>query len=114
MRKLIMAAVALAATGAHAYTKEAVKDAQDYYEHVMDRFNTGELTRSDVEEAHRFLLDMKYYAKEIPKDEYCGLATEAQTVVVVGMEEEARVGQRSTTDVVRAKRSLHELKAHCH
>lgn len=113
MNAFALTAILAFGFNAGAWTLDAVKDAQEVYDQAQDRFNTGEVTRTDVEQAHRFLLDMQVRAKVIDQATYCPAALEAQKMILAGVKEESRVGQRSTADVVASLRELWRLRAEC-
>lgn len=114
MKTLLLTIILGLSTLAHADARrDAVNSAREFYENVVDRFNVGEVTRTDVELAHKYLLDMQYFAGDLDKAAYCSAATDAQNLVLQGMEEEARVGQRTVEEVLQAKRDLSALNITC-
>lgn len=113
MKGLILAFVVFSSGAATAYSDEAVKDAEEFYQLIQDRFKVGEVSTTEVLSAQRYLLDMKYHAGILSRRDYCRDAVDAQQKFVQAVMEEARVGQRSTEEVAAAKRTFFKLKAKC-
>jgi hypothetical protein len=109
---MILAAVAFAAS-AGAYSEEAVKDAEDLVKRIHDRFVAAEVTRTDVAQAEYHLLEMKYRAGLISKRTYCREALPILENRGKGIEDEARVGQKTTRDLTDHKREFYKLKQFC-
>src|SRR3984893_17861366 len=101
------------ATSAAAYSDEAVKDAEDFLKRINERFTLGEVTHTDVAQAEYHLLEMKYRAGLISKATYCPRALSVLETRGKGIEEEARVGQRSTRDLTDHKREFYKFKQFC-
>jgi hypothetical protein len=106
-------AVVMFAAMASAYSDEAVGDAEDFVKQVTDRFQRGELTRTDVAQAQHHLLEMKYRAGLISKRSYCRQAMPILETRGKGIEDEARVGQRTTRDLTDHKREFYKFKLLC-
>jgi hypothetical protein len=106
-------AVVIFAAAAAAYSDEAVKDAEDFVKRIHDRFTAGEVTRTDMAQAEHHLLEMKYRAGLISKRTYCRQALPILETRGKGIEEEARVGQRTTQDLVDHKREFYKFKLFC-
>jgi hypothetical protein len=106
-------AVVMFAALASAYSDEAVSDAEDFVKQVTDRFQRGELTRTDVAQAQHHLLEMKYRAGLISKRSYCRQAMPILETRGKGIEDEARVGQRTTRDLTDHKREFYKFKLLC-
>ena len=64
-------------------------------------------------QAEYHLLEMKYEAGSISKTAYCQEALPVLEVQGNGLVEEARVGQRTTQDVIDFKRKFHKFNAFC-
>jgi len=52
------------------------------------------VTRTDVAQAEYYVLEMKYEAIQLPKADYCKAAVTSLELVVRGVADESRVGQR--------------------
>src|ERR1700690_2992116 len=108
-----MLGAVIVAASAGAYSDEAVKDAEDLAKRIHDRFVAGEVTRTDVAQAEYHLLEMKYRAGLISKRTYCREALPVLENRGKGIEDEARVGQRTTRDVTDHKHEFYKLRQFC-
>ena len=66
--------VLLLATGAHAYSREAIEDARSLARVTMNQFQLGTASRADVALAQYNVLTMEYRARLITRADYCGPA----------------------------------------
>jgi hypothetical protein len=107
-----LAACLFAAT-AHAYSDEAVKDAEALVKHITQRNEAGEVTRTDVAQAQYHLLEMKYRARVISRRTYCRSGLPVLETIQKRLEDEANVGQRTTQNRIDGKRELYKFKALC-
>jgi outer membrane protein TolC len=98
---------------AHAYSGEAVKDAERFLESVTTRFSAGTASSTDVAQAKYYLFDMKFKAKQISRARYCTDATSPLQEILTRAIDEAIVGRNTTSDVLAAKRQFYKLKALC-
>ena len=113
MKSLILLTALIFSSTAWSYSDEAVLDAESMVALIKDRFAVGEVTRTDVNQAEQFLLEIKFLAGKIPKELYCfGIVRISEQIVAVLTEEEA-VGMRNVEDVLRAKMEMHRVKALC-
>ena len=103
----------LLGASAGAYSDEAVSDAEELLKQVKDRFERGEITRTDVAQAEYHVLEMKYRAGLIAKRTYCRQAPPFLEARGSGTLEESRFGQRSTQDVIEFKREYFKVKQLC-
>jgi len=113
MKKFILAATALFSLGAAAYSDEAVTDAEALLRATQDRFAVGEVTRTDVQQAEMFVLEMKFQAGKIAKADYCAAIIPVVEGAVQGVVEEEKVGMRTIEDVIKARMEMHRVKALC-
>src|ERR1700733_6658736 len=98
--RLSLAAAAVAfATAAYAYSDEAVKDAETLVQMTKDRYAAGEVTAADGAKAQIFFLRMKLEAGQMPRAVYCGSALPNAQSIVMGYENEMRMGQRTIEDL---------------
>jgi hypothetical protein len=103
----------LLGTAAHAFTDEAVKDAEALLGQINDRFKAGEVERIDLEEAKYHLVEMKFRAGQIQRPAFCQEAVPNLQAIVSGVLGESRVGQATTEDLIRAKRRLYKITGLC-
>jgi outer membrane protein TolC len=112
-----LACVALASctfiSCAGAFSDEAVAGAEDFLKETTDRFARGEVTRTDVAQATFHLLEMRYRAGKIPKRAYCEQSLAALEMEGKGLSDEARIGQRTTRDLLEHRRRFYEVKVFC-
>jgi hypothetical protein len=87
---------------------------------VEDRFNVGEVTRVDVLSAELSLLEIKLACASIVRGDvltvgsYCEKANlDKARDYVIGMKEEASIGQRTTAEVQRAELDKVSMEAVC-
>src|ERR1044072_15094 len=83
------------------------------YKTVQDRFNVGEVTRTDVKQAQLQLLNTQLGCHQILIDDYCNIAVEAASPMVQGIEEEARHGQRTEQEVSAAQVMQDDVTDRC-
>ena len=107
-----IAAIVLAGVAA-AFSDEAVKDAEDFLTATKGRWQVGEVTRTDVMQAEYHLLEMKYEAGSLLKKTYCQEALPILEIQGSGLAEEAKVGQRTTQDLINFKRTFQKFKVLC-
>ena len=101
-------AICVFTAAAHAFSKEAVDDAQALLEIMQRRMETGSATPTDVAEAKHYLLEMKYKAGQIQLTEYCRMARPSLEAVVKGLDD-----RRTTREVIEVKRTWFQFKATC-
>lgn len=80
---------------------------------TRDRFNVGEVTRTDVAQTEIAYLNVQLQCASIVRDTYCASAPEQAGFVAYGMREEAKAGMRTTLDVETAELELINIKAIC-
>jgi hypothetical protein len=95
------------------YSDEAIRQAEERAKTAADRYAIGEVTRGDVAQAEYAVLEIKYGAKRMPRSEYCQSGLAKVEEIASAIREEARVGQRTTQDVIGADRRLYQIKALC-
>lgn len=113
MKALILAVLASLSTSAFAYSPEAVKNAQDFLASIEDQFKVGEVTRADVDQAKAYLLEMKLEAGQIALNDYCKEVLPKLEAIIEAIEEEAKVGMRTTGDILEARKSYYKTKKFC-
>jgi hypothetical protein len=106
-------AACLLVASAHAYSDKAVADAEELLKRVKARFDVGEVTRTDVAQTEWHLLNMKYLAGQLAKRDYCEQGLPVLELEGQGLEEEAKVGQRTTHDIIEHKREYFAFKKLC-
>ena len=117
-RSMCRLAVIAAATGmlvvaAHAFSKEAVADAQALLETMQRRVQTGSATPAEVTEVENYLLDMKYKAGQIRLAEYCRRARPGMEALFGEAEKELHTGRGTTREAIEARRDWFQFKAMC-
>ncbi len=120
MKFLALAILAsiITATSAFAETnvstcRELIASGNEEVKHVNDRFNVGEVTRTDVANVELDLLQVRYECRDILAKDYCSAAIGFANQIVAGVQEEARAGQRTTLEVIVAKKALIKLNGLC-
>lgn len=83
------------------------------FQMTTSRFSSGEVTRTDMAVAIVNYAQAQYLCKEITKPIYCAKAGPQAELIVAGMLEESRVGQRTVADIAAAQKNLREIKASC-
>jgi hypothetical protein len=87
--------------------------ASSNYTLVQDRFNVGEVTRTDVKQSQLELLNTQLGCNQILIDDYCNVAVEAAATMVQGITEEARQGQRTAKEVDDAQAMQDDVTDRC-
>lgn len=80
---------------------------------TLDRANRGEATRTDVALADLNLLEARFQCRDIRIVPFCSKAESLVKVIITGINEEARVGQRSTQDIVNAQATGRRIQKIC-
>jgi hypothetical protein len=80
---------------------------------TQDRFNVGEVTRIDVAAAELALLKAQYECGRIGIALYCGASKQQATYYRDGVVEEARVGQRTSLEVIEAYDRYYQILNEC-
>jgi outer membrane protein TolC len=115
---LLLAAAASTGNSAHAETsrttcRELIANSNELVKHVNDRFNVGEVTRTDVALAELDLLEVRFECRDILVQDYCVSATKSATDIYEGTKAEARSGQRTTAEVLAAQKALIRVNGIC-
>jgi hypothetical protein len=100
-------------SGEPVYSDAAEKAARDAVAATSQRFSVGEVTQTDVAQAQYDLIALEYAGKRISRAAYCQTGVPNLLAITAGIESEAAVGQRTTEDVIIAKRQLYRVKAAC-
>ena len=95
------------------YSQALEKTAREFAEEASERFGSGEVAEIDVAQARYDLLALKFAGERIPRAAYCQTGVPGLLAIAAGAAEEARVGQRTTQDVIAAKRRFYGAKAAC-
>jgi outer membrane protein TolC len=110
---VIVAATCMFAVAAHAFSNEAVADAQALLKTMQQRVQTGSATPAEIAQVERYLLDMKYKAGQIRLAEYCRKARPSIEAVFDGADKEFRTGRGTTRELIDARRDWFQFKAMC-
>jgi hypothetical protein len=95
------------------YSDAAERAARDAVAATSQRFVAGEVTQTDVAQAQYDLIALQYAGKQISRVAYCQTGVPDLLAIATGVENEARVAQRDTEDVIVAKQRLYRTKAAC-
>jgi hypothetical protein len=109
----IGAVLACQASGAFAFSAEAIAEAEKLLTSANERYRKGEVTATDVAQAEVYVLDMKLEAGTIVRADYCAAVLPHLQAVVFGITREASVGQRTTAEMITAHREMHRTKSRC-
>lgn len=93
--------------------EDIIKNARIDLARTQDRFNVGEVTRTDVATAEFQLLNLSLQCREIAKEQYCNEAPKVAQTILYGTIEEARLGHRSEADVSAARQTLRTVTVRC-
>jgi hypothetical protein len=94
-------ATLLFGAAAHAYSDEAVKDAEKLVKTTSVRFSVGEVTDADMALARYHLETMKYHAQQVAWKPYCSTAKAQFTVMAKSADDEAmRTGLKPFADKI--------------
>lgn len=81
---------------------------------VTDRFNVGEVTRTEIAQATLdFYTTLYKDCNVFTKAGYCVVAIHAAKSVVYGVKEEAKVGMRDQEDIYKAEKVVEQLQLDC-
>lgn len=100
----------ITAAAAHAFSDEAVSDAQKLLETVNQRFQAGEVWQSDVALARYNLLEMRLNAGQISLDAFCRAAVLELKAVAKDLDDE-QAGQK--TKLLNAAAGMAESESKC-
>jgi hypothetical protein len=78
-----------------------------------DRFNKGEVTRTDIAGDQGAVAMAKFSCGIILRDEYCKTAITAADTERAGVKEEMQVGMRTADDYLRALQKYFALRISC-
>lgn len=93
--------------------RQLVANGEKYVEMTKDRFNVGELNRSDVALVELAQLDLRYECRDILAADYCQAAQPLAQSVLDGLRELSRVGQVSTAEILVAENRLIKIQGAC-
>ncbi len=110
--KIMLTAFALTVSFSATATP-ATDAAQKNYVQAIDRFNVGEVTRTDVAAAQLLSLKARLDAKEMIKIQYCYEAPEVAEILVAGMQEESRLGMREPAEVKASEKTKADVTSYC-
>ena len=110
---IVAAATCMFVAAAHAFSKEAVADAQALLKTMQQRVQTGSATPAEVAQVEHYLLDMKYKSGQIRLAEYCRRVRPSVEAVFEGADKEFRTGRGTTREVIEARRDWFQFKALC-
>jgi hypothetical protein len=113
MKMAILALIALASASAFAGTFACGQPERDSYEVAIERCNVGEVTYSDIEQAHLASIQADYDCKLILKGRYCYEAIKAAQFIVDGIKAEEQVGQKTYADVLQVQAQLAKYERIC-
>jgi outer membrane protein TolC len=110
---IIAAASCMLVVAAHAFSNEAVADAQALLETMQQRVQAGNATPAEVAEVERYLLEMKYKAGQIRLADYCRRARPSIEAVFEQADKTFRTGRGTTREAIDARRDWFQFKAMC-
>lgn len=80
---------------------------------IEDRFNVGEVTRTDVNKAKLNVLQLRFDCREILIGDYCTQAPAIAEELARGVREEANAGQATTLDVITSEKEAILIRGVC-
>ncbi|MGZ3711226.1 MAG: hypothetical protein ACXVBE_05690, partial [Bdellovibrionota bacterium] len=92
---------------------ELLANAGAVVKQVNDRFNVGEVTRTDVAKAELDQLQVRFECRDILAKDYCDSATKLAALIVAGVKEEAAHGQADTMDLLAAQKQAIQINGLC-
>jgi tetratricopeptide (TPR) repeat protein len=95
------------------YSDAALNEARAFAVATVQRGDMGEVTPVDVAGAQYAVIEIEHGAKKIPQAAFCQTGVPMLSAIDVGVEEEARIGQRELKEVIAAKQRLDAATAQC-
>lgn len=99
--------------GANAQSSCSYSDEEQLASRVKDLFSRGEASMTDVVWADLNLLEAKYQCRAARIGYYCTTAQDLVKKLKAGVEEEVRIGQRSTKDLIAVQAESRRIQAAC-
>lgn len=95
------------------YCDLRAKTVEDEYKAMQDRFDVGEVTRTDVWGAELAVYDVQFDCRLIHMDDYCAATLDVGEKYLAGVTEEAQFGMKTSLDVQAAQLRLAKYTATC-
>lgn len=92
---------------------ERIKDHKDLLDLTIGRFGAGELNRTDVAIAELAYEEARFECGRITRSVFCRSALRSISTYLNGINEEARIGQRTTLDLVQARLRFYKIRNEC-
>ncbi len=92
---------------------EMIQAAQVDLEAIQDRFNVGEVTRTDVQQAEADLPDVRFECRDVSFADYCQKVPALYTEIVKGRQQEAQVGSIPLEQARAIRLKALQIKALC-